>query len=74
MSSAAIEVARMVEMLPDAEQILVLELTKRMLLAWDPDFTRLTRSEEAELKRAEASGFVSEKDIDWDNLAEVYGD
>ena len=41
--------------------------------AWNPDFTRLTEKESAELKKAEASGFVSDKDIDWDHLSEVYG-
>ena len=73
MSTIAMKVAHMVEMLPASEQNLALELLKRMILAWDPDFTRLTEKESAELKKAEASGFVSDKDIDWDHLSEVYG-
>ncbi|MCL2446884.1 MAG: hypothetical protein FWD06_08990 [Oscillospiraceae bacterium] len=31
--------------LPDAEQVLVEELLKRIILAWDPDFTKATPTE-----------------------------
>ena len=44
-------------------------LTKEALLAWDPDFTKLTEEEEAKsMDIAENSGFISEKDIDWEHL------
>lgn len=45
------------------------ELLKKLVRAWDPDYTKLTPREAAELEEAEASGFVNEEDIDWDNLS-----
>lgn len=38
------------------------------MLAWDPDFTKVTPQEAELIKDAEESGFVSESDIDWDHL------
>ena len=60
----------MVEMLPEAEQGLALELVKRLVLAWDPDFTKVTPSEALELKQAEAElengKTVDHDEINWD--------
>lgn len=36
----------------------------------DPDFTKVTPAEAARIGAAENSGFVSEDEIDWDNLAQ----
>lgn len=58
----------MIDMLPEQEQELAFELVKRMVLAWDPDFTRVTPDEAARMQAAEESGFVAEEDIDWNNL------
>lgn len=55
MSVAAVkaeEIVEMVEMLPEQEQDLAYELIKRLVLAWDPDFTKLTAMEAAELDEA----------------------
>ena len=46
-------------------------LRERLLLAWDPDFTKLTPEEANALQEAEESGFVAESDIDWDHLDAV---
>ena len=35
----------MLEMLPAQEQNFALEFVKRLVLAWDPDYTKLTPSE-----------------------------
>ena len=40
----------MLEMLPAQEQNLALELVKRLVLAWDPDFTKLTPDDHARLE------------------------
>ena len=45
------------------------ELEKELLRAWDPDYTKLTPQEARELAEAEASGFVREEDIDWNDLS-----
>lgn len=47
---------------------------KEQILAWDPDFTKVTSEEAARIKAAEESGFVAEEDVDWDNLSQYSGD
>ncbi len=54
MAPIAEQIAGMVDMLPEAEQALAFELVKRMVLAWDPDFTKLTPAERAQLETSEA--------------------
>lgn len=68
MSSTAINIAKMVDMLPESEQLFAQEFMRRLVLAWDPDFTKTTPEEAAQIKAAEESGFISEDEIDWDNL------
>lgn len=53
MSDIAMKTAEMVSMLPPSEQNFAYEMVKRLVLAWDPDFTKLTPSEAAELAEAE---------------------
>lgn len=57
----------MLEMLPEQEQDLALELVKRLVLAWDPDYTKLTPSERARLEEAENGEYINAKDIVWDD-------
>ena len=54
MSDIAQDAARMLEMLPEQEQRLAFEMLKRIVKAWDPDFTRLSPEEEARVMAAEA--------------------
>ena len=68
MSNKTLQIAEMIDMLPEKEQDLACEMIKRIVLAWDPDFTKVTAAEAKELEEAEQSGFVDDKDIDWDNL------
>lgn len=68
MSSTAINIAKMVDMLPESEQLFAQEFMKRLVLAWDPDFTKVTPEEATLIEEAEKSGYVSEDEIDWDNL------
>ena len=67
--SKAKEISTMVDLLPDNEQILAYELVKRMVLAWDSDFTKLTHSERKRLEEAEndfnIGNTVNHNDIDW---------
>ncbi len=69
MSNIAVEAARLMDMLPDEEQNFAYEFIKKLVRAWDPDFTKVTTQEAQEIAEAEASGFVDEKEIDWDNLS-----
>ena len=70
MSELAQKTATMLDMLPAQEQALAFEVMKRMVLAWDPDFTKLTPDEAAAVKAAEAEidrgETTSDDAIDWD--------
>lgn len=45
MAPIAQQIADMVDMLPAQDQALAFELVKRLVLAWDPDFTKVTPEE-----------------------------
>lgn len=67
----AIQTDKMIElyeMLPEKEQALAFELVKRLVLAWDPDFTKLTEKERQAYDAAKNDEYVNAEDIDWDNL------
>ena len=68
MTAATKEIMTMLDMLPEDEQKFACEVMKKLFLAWDPDFTKLTPEEAERLKTAEESGFIFEHDIDWDNI------
>jgi hypothetical protein len=60
MATVVEQISDMVCMLPEEEQSLAFELVKRLVLAWDPDFTKVTPAEaerlalaDEELKRGE---------------------
>jgi hypothetical protein len=67
MSNTVKESVIMLEMLPDSEQDLAYEFIKRLVLAWDPDFTKLTPEELKRLESAEKGEYINAEDIDWDN-------
>lgn len=56
----------MLEMLPSQEQNFAFEFVKRLVLAWDPDYTKLTLSEREKLEKAETGEYINAKDINWD--------
>jgi hypothetical protein len=62
------DTARMIEMLPMEDQRFAHEFVKKLVLAWDPDFTKVTQEEAAHIKAAEESGFVPDSEIDWDKI------
>lgn len=70
MSERAMHMAQILDMLPDQEQALAYEMLKRIVLAWDPDYSKLTASELEILKTAEeeaACGELIPHDaIDWE--------
>jgi len=74
--TAVKEITSMLEMLPQAEQDFACEVLRKLIIAWDSDFTKLTPHEAAELKLAHeqaANGDVFDDDeIDWDNLDAMY--
>ena len=69
MSNVVLDAARLMEMLPEDDKNVAYEFIKKLVLAWDPDFTKVTSEEAKHIAAAEKSGFVNETDIDWDNIA-----
>ena len=68
MSALQKEIDTLLELLPDSEQQLAYEFVKRLVLAWDGDFTKTTPQEREQIEHADNSGFIPEEEIDWDNL------
>jgi len=70
MSSTAERVAQMVDMLPDDEQVFAYEFVRRLVLAWDPDYTKVTPTEAAALRKADEEykrgDILNHSDINWD--------
>lgn len=68
MSNMVMEAARLMDMLPESEQNFAFEFIKKLVLAWDPDYTKMTPEEMSRLEAAENSGFVNDSDIDWSKI------
>lgn len=70
MSTATKEVIELMEILPEDDQNFALEFIRKLVLAWDPDYTRLTQRERLELDEAELEikngETVSHDEINWD--------
>ena len=57
----------MLDMLPENDQNLAFEIIRKLVLAWDPDFTKLTPKERKELEEAENdTEYISHNAINWD--------
>ncbi|MCL2035061.1 MAG: hypothetical protein FWG94_10085 [Oscillospiraceae bacterium] len=69
MANTAQQVAEMVDMLPDSEQLFALEFVKRLVHAWDPDYTKVTPAEAAAIEAGRAEiergEYVRHEDINW---------
>ena len=70
MTAIAMEIAKMVDMLPESEQRLAHEVLKRLVLAWDPDFEKVTPEEANRIVAAEADEFIVESDVNWNDLTQ----
>lgn len=68
MSNTVMEAARLMNMLPESDQNFAFEFIKKLVLAWDPDYTKMTPEESSRVEAAENSGFVNDSDIDWSKI------
>ncbi len=70
MSTITQQIVDLMEILPESEQDFALEFIKKLVIAWDPDFTKLTPMEKMELEEAiqdrKENGTISHDDINWD--------
>lgn len=71
MSDKTREMFQLVDMLPETEKDLINEMIKRVVLAWDPDFTKVTAQERADMESAdkdlENGEYVSHEDV-WKDI------
>ncbi len=70
MTEIAMDAARMLSLLPEEDQKFALAFIKKLVQAWDPDFTKVTPDEAARISTAANSGFIADQEIDWDNLTQ----
>ncbi len=68
MSTIVLKAAELMQVLPQKDQQFAYEFIKKLVLAWDPDFTKVTDEERAHILAAEESGFVDDSEIDWDSI------
>ncbi len=70
MSTTAQQAAALIDMLPEQDQSLAFEIIKKLVLAWDPDYTKVTPQEAAALQEAEKNfengDYYTDRDINWD--------
>ena len=70
MSTATKQALDLMELLPEKDQNFALEFIKKLVIAWDPDYTKVTPAERAELERAqkeiENGETISHDAINWD--------
>lgn len=70
MSIATKEIVDLMEILPESEQNFALEFIRRLVIAWDPDFTKVTSREKHEIEEAENQmkngETISHNEINWD--------
>jgi hypothetical protein len=70
MSTISLDTAKMIDMLPVDDQRFAYEFVKKLVRAWDPNFSKVTPEEAAHMKAAEKSGFLSDDEIDWDKIGQ----
>lgn len=70
MSGAVKEATTLLEILPEKDQDFALEFIRKLVIAWDPDFTKVTPTERAELEEIEKdmkeNGTIPHDAINWD--------
>ncbi len=70
MSDTVLKITNMLEILPEEEQNLAYAFVKRMVLAWDSDFTKCTSEERKLIEEAEiefaTDNVVRHDEINWD--------
>lgn len=67
MSTLTKQAVDLMEVLPESDQNFALEFIKKLVLAWDPDYTKLTPSERKSLEDAVSDPVrIPQNAINWD--------
>lgn len=53
MTKTIFETINLMELLPEADQAQIYDIVKKFVIAWDPDFTKMTESEQRAVELAE---------------------
>lgn len=69
MTNTAKQVAEMIDILPESDKQLAFEIIKKLVLAWDPDYTKVTPNEVADIEQAEKNyengDYYTDDEINW---------
>lgn len=63
MSEITSKTIELLEMLPENEQLFVLEFIRKLVLAWDPDYTKLTEDEKSNLEESLKGPFMTHEQL-----------
>lgn len=67
LKTATLHAAELLNILPDEDISIVTTIIKKLILAWDPDYTKLTAAERESLERSESEikngEYISEEDF-----------
>ena len=67
MKATTLQTAKLLDILPDEDISIVNALIKKLVIAWDPNFTKLTPKEREILEKSDAEikngDYVSEEDF-----------
>lgn len=53
MTKTIFETVNLMELLPEKDQEQIYDIVKKFVIAWDPDFTKMTESEQRAIEQAE---------------------
>lgn len=67
MSATTKRAMELMEILPESDQNFALEFIKKLVLAWDPDYTKVTPAERIALEAAEAD-FLNGETVSLDDI------
>lgn len=67
LKATTLETAELLDILPDEDVLIVNALIKKLVIAWDPDFTKVTARERELLEKSDfemkSGDFVSEEEF-----------
>lgn len=67
LKTTTLQTAELLDILPDEDVAMVNALIEKLVIAWDPDFTKVTARERALLEKGESEikngDYISEEDV-----------
>ena len=67
LKATTLQVAELLDILPDEDILLVKTMIRKLIIAWNPDFTKMSATEKELLEKSESEmkngNFISEEDF-----------